>query len=67
MLWATVSPIFRSTLTVLTAFWDNVPTLLCCRPVTQIGWSSIQSVYSKLKRINKTNFAASCWLLISLL
>jgi len=28
MFWATVSPIFRSTLTVYTAFWKKVPTLL---------------------------------------
>jgi hypothetical protein len=26
--WATVSPIFRGTLTVYTAFWNNVPTVL---------------------------------------
>ena len=26
--WATVSPIFRSTLTVYTAFWNNVPNVL---------------------------------------
>jgi len=28
MFGATVLPIFRSTLTVYTAFWDNVPTVL---------------------------------------
>ena len=28
MFQATVSPIFRNTLTVYTAFWNNVPTLL---------------------------------------
>jgi len=25
----TVSPIFKGTLTVYTAFWNNVPTLVC--------------------------------------
>jgi len=28
MFWVTVLPIFSSTLTVYTAFWNNVPTLL---------------------------------------
>jgi len=28
MFQATILPIFRSTLTVYTAFWDNVPTVL---------------------------------------
>ena len=28
MFWVTVSPIFRGTLTLYKAFWDNVPTLL---------------------------------------
>ena len=102
---ATVSPIFRRTLTVYTAFWNNVPTVLSAADRGHIGWNwSIQvpsnlfhrsaadsrvgtlfqkavytvkvllkmgetvarNMYSKLKKINKTNFAASCWLLISL-
>jgi len=38
---ATVSPVFRSTLTVYTAFWNNVPTLLSAADRRH---SSIQSV-----------------------
>ena len=32
----------------------------------KMGETVARNKYSKLKRINKTNFAASCWLLISL-
>ena len=84
---ATVSPIFRNTLTVYTAFWNNVPILLSAinQSVADstVGTLFQKAVYtvkvflkmwetvarnrdSKLKRINKTKFAASCWLLISL-
>ena len=55
-----VSHIFRSTLTVYTAFWNNVPTLLSAAD----KWPSLDG--TAVKRINKTNFATSCWLLISL-
>jgi len=32
----------------------------------KMGETVARNMYSKLKRISKTNFAASCWLLISL-
>jgi len=40
---------------------------VCCRPVTQVGWNQFHptctNLYSKLKRINKTNFF--CILLVA--
>jgi len=77
MFWVTVSPIFRRTLTVYTAFWNNVLTLLSLpagdtdwiytvKVLLKMGETVTQNMYSKLKRINRTNFAASSWLLISL-
>jgi len=53
MFQATVSPIFRSTLTVHTAFWNNAPTLLptvhrlYCRPVgIRVGSLFQKAVYT---------------------
>ena len=59
MFLATVSPIFRSTLSVYTSFWNNVPTLLSAAD------RSAKDSKASLKESIKTNFAASCWLLIS--
>jgi len=63
---ATVSPIFRSTLTVYTAFWSNVMTLLSAANRWQIGSNCVtcrqqtaRSVhYSKKKPYVQSE---SCW------
>ena len=64
-----------------TAFWNSVPTVLSAhtrvgtlfqkavytvKVPLKMGETIVRNMLSKLKRINKTNFAASCWLLISL-
>ena len=40
--------------------------LYTVKVLLKMGETVAQNMYSKLKKINTTNFAASCWLLISL-